>query len=112
MPPSRPRSIRLSGGASTSSISSAVRRNAVGHAVARAFAGDALDVVLLLGDVLQVDRGDDADAVLQQFLDVLPALLVPAAGRIVVSQTVDQADLRMAADDRRQVHGSLLVRAG
>ena len=53
--------------------------------------------------MLEVDGGDDADAAVEQFLDVLPALRIAAAGRIVVGQAVDQADLRVAAEDGREV---------
>ena len=75
----------------------------LGHAVGGALAGDPLHRVLLFADVLQVDGGDDADAAVEQFLDILPALRIAAAGRIVVGQAVDQADLRMAAEERRQI---------
>jgi hypothetical protein len=57
--------------------------------------------------VLQVDGGDDGDAAVQQFLKVLPTLAVAAAGRIIVSQFVDQADFRMPAEKRNQVHGAI-----
>ena len=75
----------------------------LGNAVGGALAGDALHFVLLLADVLQVDGGDDADAAVEQFLDILPALRIAAAGRIVVGQPVDQANAGMAAEDGGEV---------
>ena len=90
------RSSSASGGASTTSISSASCRNSSRNAVGGALAGDALHLVLLLADVLQVDGGDHGDAAVEQFVDILPALRIAAARRIIVGQTVDQADLRMA----------------
>ena len=65
-----------------------------GDAGGGAFSGQALDGGLLLADVLQVDGGDDGDALVQDLLDILPALRVAAAGRIVEGQLIDQADLR------------------
>jgi hypothetical protein len=43
----------------------------------------------------------------QDFLDILPAFLVAAAGRIVEGKLVDQADLGMAAEDGGQVDGAV-----
>ena len=54
-----------------------------GDAGGGALSGEALDGGLLFADVLYVDGGDDGDAVLQDVLDILPALLVAAAGGIV-----------------------------
>ena len=61
------------------------------------------DVVERL-EVLDVDVGDDVDAGVQQFLDVLPALLVPRAGHVRVRELVDQRDLGPAGEDRVEVH--------
>ena len=62
-----------------------------------------LDIQLLLADVLQVDRGDDGDAAVEQVFDILPALRIAAARRIVVGQLVDQADGRVAAEEGGKV---------
>ncbi len=75
-------------------------------AVRGALAGDPLDVVLLLADVLHIERGDDADAAVEQVAHILPALRIAAAGRIALRQAVDQADLRMAAEEGHQVDGA------
>ena len=72
-----------------------------------ALSGEALDGRLLFADVLHVDRGDDGDALVEDFLDILPAFRIAAAGRIVEGQFVDQADLRMAAEDGGQVDGAI-----
>lgn len=78
-------------------------QESLGDAIRGALSGEALDIELLLADVLQVDRGDDGDAAIEQVFDILPALRIAAAGRIVVSQLVDQADRRVAAEERRQI---------
>ena len=54
-----------------------------GDAGGGALSGEALDGRLLFADVLHVDRGDHGDALVQDFLDILPAFRVAAAGRIV-----------------------------
>ena len=73
------------------------------HGVGLRLAEDAAHEVLLLGDVLEIDRREHRDAGLEQFLDVLVALAVSAARGVVVRQTVDQADLRMTREDRGHV---------
>ena len=70
------------------------------HGGSGAARGDALHGILLFGDVLQVDGCDDIDAVIAQFLHVLPAVLVAASWRIVFGQCVDQTDVRMADQQR------------
>ena len=66
-------------------------------------AEDALHEFLLLGDVLEIDGREDGDAGLQQLLDVFMTLVVSTAGGILVRQTVDEADLGTAGEDRRYV---------
>ena len=51
----------------------------VGHGLPLRHAGDLLDDVVERLEVLDVDRGDDVDAGVEQLLDVLPALGVAAA---------------------------------
>ena len=75
----------------------------LGQTVGGALAGDTLHLVLLFADVLHVDGGDDADAAIQQFLDILPALGIAAAGRIVIGQAIDEAYARMAPEEGGQV---------
>ena len=68
------------------------------HGLGFRLAEDAADELLLLGDVLEVDRRQNRDAGLEQLLDVLVALGVAAAGRVVVGEAVDQADARPARE--------------
>lgn len=68
----------------------------VGHGLALHHAGDLLDDVVEGLEVLDVDRGQDVDARVEQFLDVLPAFGVPAARHVGVGELVDQGDRRPA----------------
>jgi hypothetical protein len=54
--------------------------------------------------VLDIDRGEDIDSHLQHIAYVLVALLVLDAGDIGVRELVDQTELRLAREHRRQVH--------
>ena len=81
---------------STSSIWSARAHDLVGDRLALRDAGDPLDDVVERLEVLDVDRGDDVDAGVEQLLDVLPALLVAGARDVGVGELVDQRDLRAA----------------
>ncbi len=67
----------------------------VGHLLLLLDAGDLGDDVVEAFQVLDVDRRDDGDAGVEQFLDVLPSLGVLAAGGVGVGEFVDQHDLRL-----------------
>jgi hypothetical protein len=69
-------------------------------------AGPPLDDVRVVQplQVLDVEGGDDGDARVEQFVDVLPALLVPAAGLVGVGELVDQGDGGGAGEQRVEVH--------
>ena len=54
--------------------------------------------------MLDVHGGDHVDPGREQFLDVLPALLVAAAGHIGVGQLVHQRHLGAAGQDGVQIH--------
>ncbi len=84
----------------------------VGHLLLLLDAGDLGDDVVEALQVLDVDRGDDGDAGVEQLLDVLPALGVLAARGVGVGEFVDQHDLRVAAPAprRRRVRRSALPR--
>ena len=58
--------------------------------------------------VLQIDRGDYRDPLVENVVHILPALRIPAAWRIVVSQFVHQAHLRMPPENRRHVEHLVL----
>ena len=76
----------------------------IGDGLAHTHAGDLRDDVVQAFDVLDVDRGVDVDAAVQQFFDVEIALRVAAARRIGVGEFVDESELRAARDDRVDVH--------
>ncbi len=70
----------------------------VGHGLAHGDAGDLLDDVVEALEVLDVERGVDVDAGVEQLLDVLPALGVARAGGVGVGQLVDQEHRRLAGE--------------
>ena len=73
------------------------------HGLADAHAGDAVDHVIEAFQVLDVDRGVDVDAGIQQFHHVLPAALVAAAWHVAMRQFVHQRHRRPACQHRIQV---------
>ncbi len=76
----------------------------VRHGLALRHPGDRLDDVVQRLQVLDVDRGQHVDTGVEQFLDVLPALVVAPAGDVGVGELVDQGDLGAAGDHRLGVH--------
>ncbi len=76
----------------------------IGHGLADADAGDAVDHVVEAFQVLDVDRAVDIDAGVEQFLHILPAPLVAAAGRVAVGELIDQHQRRAPCQQRVQVH--------
>jgi predicted transcriptional regulator len=68
------------------------------HGLADAHAGDPVDHVVEAFQVLDVDRGVDVDAGIQQFHHVLPTALVAAAGDVAMRQFVHQRDPRLAGE--------------
>lgn len=76
----------------------------VRHRLALHDAGDGGHHVVQRLQVLDVHRRDHVDAGVQQFVDVLPALLVAGARDVGVGQFVDQRDLRVPGEDRVEVH--------
>jgi hypothetical protein len=75
-------------------------RNRLAHPHVR----DLRDNVVEAFDVLDIDRGVDVDAVIEQLLDVEVALGMTAAGRVGVGELVDERNLRMAGNHRVEVH--------
>jgi hypothetical protein len=67
-------------------------------------AGDRLDYVREALQVLDVDRANDGNTVVQEFVDVLPAFLVLRTRRVCVGEFVDAGDLRVSRDHRIRVH--------
>ena len=66
----------------------------VGHGFTHADAGHAADGVVERLEVLDVDRGEHADAGIEKLEDVLIALFVRAARDVGVGELVDDAELR------------------
>ena len=76
----------------------------VRQGLADAHAGDALHDVVQALDVLDVERGEDIDPGGEQFLHVLMALDVAAALDVGMGELVDDGELRLAPEQRVEVH--------
>ena len=76
----------------------------VREGLADADAGDALHDVVQALEVLDVERGEDIDPCGQQFLDVLMALHMSAALDVGMGELVDNGELRLAPEQRVEVH--------
>src|SRR5213078_4264652 len=98
------RSIGSSGGASTISISSALLMNETGVPSHYAF-----HLIAQLADILNIDGCNDLDPGIQQVLDILPAGWIPRARRVVVSQTVNEADRGVALEQRIDVNRHAII---
>src|SRR5580704_3820704 len=70
----------------------------------RSLTGDALDFILKFLQILQIYGGDDGDSGIEQLFDVLPAMTVWTAGRIVISETVNERNLRVPFDYGRHIN--------
>src|SRR5215472_9661275 len=78
--------------------------DAVGHRLPHADPRDAGDDDIEAFDVLDIERGKDVDAGRDQLLDIDIALWMPTAWGVGVGELVDQHELRMALEDRVQIH--------
>ena len=76
----------------------------VGNRLALLDPGDLLDDVVEGLEVLHVHRRDDADPGVEELLDVFPTLLVTRSRDVRVCELVDESDLRIAREDRVEVH--------
>ncbi len=79
-------------------------QHAVRHRLAHADAGDAGDDVVQALQMLDVQRGIDVDPGIQDFLDILVAFDVAAAGHVGVGQLVDDHQARPALQDAVDIH--------
>ena len=79
-----------------------VAQHDVGNGLAHDDAGDARNDVGEALEVLDVERGPDVDARVEQLLDVLPALGMAALRRVGVGEFVDDDQLGPAARARRR----------
>ncbi|MNV02213.1 hypothetical protein D3C71_924430 [compost metagenome] len=68
------------------------------------YTGDAAHLIVETFQVLDVDRGVHVDAGGEQFLNVLPALFVTAAGCVGVGQFVYQYQFRFGHEQAVEVH--------
>ena len=75
----------------------------VGNGLAHNDAGNARDNVGEALEMLDVERGPDIDAGVEQLLDVLPALGMPAVGSVGVSELVDDDQLGLARQRRVEI---------
>ena len=75
----------------------------VGNGLAHGDAGDARNDVSQTLEMLDVERRPDADARIEQLLDVLPALRMPAVWSVGVSELVDDDQLGLALERRVDV---------
>ncbi len=66
--------------------------------------GEGRDDIVEAFEMLDVTGRIDIDARSEQFLDILIALVVAAAGRVGVGEFVDQHQPGPACDDRVDVH--------
>ncbi len=78
--------------------------HAVGHGLADAHAGDPHHHVVEAFQMLDVDRGPDVDAGVQQLHHILPAPLMAAARRVAMGQFIHQHQRRMPCQHGVQVH--------
>ncbi len=76
----------------------------VGNGLALDHPGDLVDHVVDALEVLDVDGRDDLHPMVEELLDVLPALLVLRSRDVGVGQLVDQDDVGLPGEDGIDVH--------
>ena len=81
-----------------------VAEHRVGHRLPHPHPGQLGDLVVQRLEVLDVDGREDVDPGGQRVGDVLVALAVLEPRRVGVGELVDQRQLRVAREQRRQVH--------
>ena len=74
------------------------------YGLAHAYVGDLRDDVVEALDVLDIDRGVDVDAAIEQLFDVEIALGMTTAGRVGMGKLVDQGDLGPPGNHGVEVH--------
>src|SRR3984893_14413895 len=80
------------------------REKGVRHGLAHVHAGEPLHRRVEALDVLDIHRGDHVDFRREQLLDVLVALFMLGAGNVGVRELIDHRDVRLARQDRVDVH--------
>ena len=76
----------------------------VGNRLPHLRAGDLIDGVGARFEVLDVDRGENVDARVEQFQHVLVALRVARAGRVGVREFIHHDERRMPERERIEIH--------
>ncbi|VVN39807.1 hypothetical protein PS645_05338 [Pseudomonas fluorescens] len=79
-------------------------QNPVRQGFADLYASDAAHLVVEAFEVLDVDGGEHVDAGGEQFLNVLPAFRVPAAGGVAVGEFIYKHKLRLGREQAVEVH--------
>jgi len=102
--PSRRRSSNSRDGRSNQQQLIGLLQDPIGQGFAHLHAGNATHLIVEAFQVLDVDRGEHVDAGGEQFLNILPALFMAAAGRVAVGQFVHQHQLRLGGEQAVQVH--------
>ena len=74
------------------------------HRLAHHDAGDLLHRVAAAFDVLNIQRGEDVDAGLEQLDDILITFWVARTGSVCVRQFIDHREARMPEQDRVEIH--------
>ncbi len=77
---------------------------AIGHCLAHPHMGERSDDIVEAFKVLDVERGPHVDPGGEDFLHVLPALVMPAARRVGMGEFVDQHERGLALENRVEVH--------
>jgi hypothetical protein len=78
--------------------------NRVGHGLAHLHVRDLGDNVVQAVDMLDIQRRMDVDACFEQLAHIEIALGMPASRRVGVRELVDEGELRLALQDRVEVH--------
>ncbi len=76
----------------------------VGQGFTHLHASDAAHLIVEAFQMLNVDRGEHVDTGGEQFLNVLPALFMAAAGSIAVGQFIHQYQLGLGGEQAVEIH--------
>ena len=75
----------------------------LGYGLLHFLSANRLDLTLLLLDELEIDRGNHGDSRREKLFHVLPAVGVSTAARIIVGESVDQANRRPPPKNRLDI---------
>ena len=80
-----------------------------GHGRIDVFSGDAFHLLAQLRDVLNVDGCNHLDPGVEEFLNILPAGWIPGPGRVIVSQTINEADGGMTFQNGEDINRGSMI---